>query len=293
MNTTKKIVASVCVVLVLFCCFLTLFPENRYESINSVSDAEETECVKIALISFNPEYHKKVENINRLSEYVEEAAKAGAKIIVAPELVTDDYFIGKNDVLNYSGVRNLIVDFAEISETADIYDAYVCFGYPEITSDEHLYNSAALIGPDGAVLLETRKHAIPSWNEVGNLEPSVCTTPYGDIGVVICADSYTASNVKELCDLGADIILSPVTWYGDAEQFETWTSRAKENGIWFIACNRWGVEWSNYDNDYVDMSDAPCAIIDTSGNVVLCYTEDHSGTDCILYYDMPISRISA
>lgn len=57
-------------------------------------------------------------------------------------------------------------------------------------------------------------------------------TEYGDIGMIICADSYSPDYTRILALNGADIILLPCTWWGDEGQLATWQTRARENGVW-------------------------------------------------------------
>lgn len=259
----------------------------------TVSGCSKTKPCKVALLHMNPEYQQKEENIDLICQYAVEAFENHADIVVTPEMATDDYFISKEDVVTYAGIKDIEQELAPVADIADRYDGYICIGFPEIAQDGSLYNAAVLFDKDGNIALKERKKAIPSWNKAGDLEPAVVDTEFGKIGIVICADSYTPENVSVLKDLDADIILSPVTWFSskapghtDTDNINTWKARAKENAVWYAVCNRWGVE--SLDGEPQDMNNAPSVIVTADGEIVLNYSADDSShyADAILYYEM-------
>ena len=258
-----------------------------------ISGCKKAEPCKVALLHMNPEYQQKEKNIELICKYSAEAFENGADIIVAPEMATDDYFVTKEDVVSYAGIKDIEEELASVAEVADEYDGYICMGFPEIAPDGSLYNSAVLFDKEGMVILKERKKAMPSWNKAGDLQPAVVDTEFGKIGIVICADSYTPENVSVLKDLGASIILSPVTWYSDTmpghnsdDNIKTWLARAKENSVWYVVCNRWGIESQN--GKLLDMNNAPSVVVTPDGKTVLSHTADDSKIyeDEILYYEM-------
>lgn len=164
-------------------------------------------------------------------------------------------------------------------------------GYAELTDDNHAYNSAVLFGPSG-IELNQRKRTLPGWNERGNLELTTIETEYGDIGMIICADSYSPDYTRILALNGADIILLPCTWWGDEGQLATWQTRARENGVWMVIGNRWGSEYDNYYGYEVNMNDAPSAIVSPYGELELVYSkdQDHDLTDKILLHTIKVDN---
>ena len=257
------------------------------------SGCKKSEPCTVALLHMNPEYQQKEENIDRICQYAAEAFKNNADIVVTPEMATDDYFLTKEDVIEYAGIKDIEEELSSVADIADQYDGYICIGFPEIASDGSLYNAAVLFNKDGEIVLKERKRAIPSWNLPGDLEPAVADTEFGKIGIVICADSYTPENVSALKDLDADIILSPVTWFSsnapghsDTDNIDTWKARAKENSVWYAVCNRWGIE--TLDGEPQDMNNAPSVIVTADGEIVLNYSAEDSRNyaDEILYYEM-------
>ncbi|MFO7955896.1 MAG: carbon-nitrogen hydrolase family protein [Candidatus Brocadiia bacterium] len=84
------------------------------------------------------------------------------------------------------------------------------------------YNSAVLISPDGELALKYRKinllEIAQPFYEVGD-RLGVARTPFGKVGVNICADNFRNVLVFAHClgRMGARIILSPCAWAVDAD----------------------------------------------------------------------------
>jgi predicted amidohydrolase len=98
---------------------------------------------------------------------------------------------------------------------------FVCAGLVERDSDK-IFNAAVLIDPSGRVLIHHRKiyeldiaHSLYSRGD----RLSVVETPFGRIGVMICADGFSPgqSISRSLALMGARYILSPCAWAVPAE----------------------------------------------------------------------------
>ena len=226
-----------------------------------------------------------------MSGLIEDAFEDGADIVLAPELSTTGYLINKENVQSGQGITNHEEELKDIADLARNYKGYVCMGYAELTDDNHAYNSAVLFGPSG-IELNQRKKTLPGWNERGNLELTTIRSDYGDIGMIICADSYSPDYTRILALNGADIILLPCTWWGDEGQLATWQTRARENGVWMVIGNRWGSEYDNYYGYEVNMNDAPSAIVSPYGELELVYSkdQDHDLTDKILLHTIKVDN---
>ena len=93
---------------------------------------------------------------------------------------------------------------------------HVCAGIVE-RSGGHLYNAALLIGPSGEILLHHRKlHELYFARALytGGDRLAVAQTPWGCIGLMICADAFADGLVisRTLGHMGAKLILSPCAW---------------------------------------------------------------------------------
>ncbi len=95
----------------------------------------------------------------------------------------------------------------------------ICLGLSEKVEDKN-YNSAILIDQNGEIILKHRKINLLNveflYYEIGQ-KLEVVDTPFGKIGLNICADNYgDALHLgHSLARMGAQIILSPSSWTVD------------------------------------------------------------------------------
>ena len=260
--------------------------------------------VKIAILHLFPALNQLTANIAKLGKDVEQAFNNGAQIIVGPELATTGYSITAQQVADSLGLRSPFTPLATLRNLAIKYKGYVIIGIAEIGNGDTLYNAALMFKPDGTYFLQ-RKRGVAMWNSRGNLPFDVVSTPYGNIGIAICSDTYLMDWMRIMTIKGANIIITPANWWGDAGQLDTWTTRAYENGVYMIIANRWGTETDNrFNPPYTyNMNDAPSAIIrpslpNTIGppqQVALTYRSEYSSipSDTILYYTIKVAPPSS
>ena len=103
--------------------------------------------LKVAAIQFTS--RGKAENIAKLSEMAIEAAKNGAKLIVMPEETVD--YLAFNRQMGLKIAETFPGDVStKFGKIAEQYKVYIVYGYYEIDRDTNvLYNSAAIVGPNG------------------------------------------------------------------------------------------------------------------------------------------------
>jgi predicted amidohydrolase len=256
---------------------------------------------KVALISFYPQLGKVAENIEALTPLVQEALDNGARIVVAPELATTGYSITADQVRGGLGLAAPYPELRRIRDLAVSRRAYVSVGIAEIArgdAGEKLYNSVVLFGPDNLVKVH-RKRGIAGWNDRGDLSFDVVRTPHGDLGSIICSDSYLMDWMRISMISGADIILSPANWWGSFGQEQIWQTRAQENGLWMLVANRWGTEVDRrFDPPFTyEMNDAPSTVLSPGGKAELFYRADQEPNpkNKVLYSTVrvPASRIGS
>ncbi|MDD3888390.1 MAG: carbon-nitrogen hydrolase family protein [Syntrophomonadaceae bacterium] len=244
------------------------------------------EGVKVALVHVSVQHKNKENNIARLLNINEKAAREGARIIVNPELATSGYvFNNRLDIAPWTETipGPTTEAFGQISKK---FGTYICIGLAEVdTKTGIFYNAAAVIGPEGLVVGKHRKIA-PAfrenlWAAEGNLPPLVVQTEYGKLGVAICADAYSYKPVRAAALQGARLLLVPVNWpsdYNNPEKY--WRARALENGIYVLICNRTGLDSG------MDCSSGESFIINNRGEVV---ENMISADDRIIYSILPLN----
>lgn len=153
-------------------------------------------------------------NLERAEECIAKAAVAGAQVVLLPEALPLGWTHSSASA-NAEPVPGG-TSYSRLAEAARQHQVFVCSGLIE-RREHRIYNAAVLIGPTGELLLHHRK-----LNELGFAHElyalgdrlGVVETPFGRIGLMICADGFAAGQVigRALGYMGADLILSPSAW---------------------------------------------------------------------------------
>ncbi|WP_316229349.1 nitrilase-related carbon-nitrogen hydrolase [Bradyrhizobium sp. SZCCHNR1070] len=200
---------------------------------------------KVATVQFEPTLCEKERNIARLLELCEQAAAAGAKLIVTPEMGTTGYcWYDRAEVAAF--VEKIPGSTTHrFAALARRHGCYVVIGMPEVDDDDIYYNSAVLIGPDGIIGRHRKTHPYisePKWAAAGDLHNQVFETEIGRIALLICMDIHFVETARLMALGGADIICHVSNWLAERTPAPYWISRAFENSCYVIESNRWGLE---------------------------------------------------
>jgi predicted amidohydrolase len=265
----------------------------------AVSADDEVSTVA-AVVDFNPQLGDLQGNISRIQKLVAQALAKGAKIVVVPEQSTTGFGITKKEALDGLAISYPFPELEGIRTLAKAHGAFIVVGIAErAASSETLYNTAAVFLPSGAIAFQRKRLASSAsfgWNARGDTPFDVYSTPWGDISVLICADSFLMDWMRIVTLKGADIVVLPSNWWGQNRQVDLWRTRARQNGVWILAANRWGAEPNSYPppSSYY-MSDGPSAVVTPSGTVLQEFEADELSPlgDTILYQTivLPRSRI--
>lgn len=185
-------------------------------------------------------------NVARLAALLPGLAADGVDLLLCPELWTTGYNV-------FDAVR----DGAEaadgptcraLSALAARHRIALAWGYAE-AADGTLYNSARLIGPDGAPLANYRKLHLWGDYERALFRPGPLPAPpvaLGDwrVAFSICYDTEFPEVIRLHARRGADLILAPTALgLGVAAIPDLLVpARALENGVFVAFCNRAGTE---------------------------------------------------
>src|SRR5215213_5616048 len=148
---------------------------------------------RVAAIQFEPRLGAKAENIMRLLELTETAARAGARVIVHPEMATTGYCWYDRDEIRPHVEPIPGPTIQAFAELARGYGCFVVVGMPEIAPRTGIfYNSAALVGPEGVVGVYRKTHSYisePKWAKDGDFGLPVFESNIGRIAISICMDA--------------------------------------------------------------------------------------------------------
>ncbi len=170
--------------------------------------------MKLALIQMRVEGGDPEANLARAAERLQQAAEAGAEIALLPECMD----LGWTHPAAQTMAGRIPDGWTceSLRTLARQLPMWICAGIVERDGNS-VYNAAVLIDSEGEVRLKHRKIneleiGHPYYSRGDRL--NVCNTPFGTVGLMICADAFAADNVltRSLGLMGANIILSPSAW---------------------------------------------------------------------------------
>lgn len=209
---------------------------------------------KIAIVQAPPVFLNLDQTIEKTCEYINEAAQNGADLVMFPEAYIPGYpswvwrlkpggDMGKCKDFHHLLFENSINLFqnglVKIQDAAKKNNITLAIGFHEINGEASgatLYNSYAVIGPDGKILNVHRK-LIPTnpermvwgWGDASGL--NVVDTPAGRIGTLICWENYMPLSRYSLYAQGVEVYLAPTWDCGEGWQ-ATLRHIAREGGCW-------------------------------------------------------------
>lgn len=253
--------------------------------IDNVSRAVGVACCQLA-----PVFGDIPGNMRLSRDILTRAAGMGAQVAVLPELVNTGYAFSNRDE-----ARNLAQSAAgacvsEWSELAIQLDLIVVAGFCEADGDK-LYNTAALLTPDGRQALYRKAHLWDSEKKIfdsGCQPPPVVETAVGRLGLMICYDLEVPEWVRLPSLEGADLLCVPVNWPVQAQQHEALPievikaqANAAFNRLPVVVCDRAGhergIDW------------AGCSLITDANGYKLAFASRPAKTDEIVFAQLDLN----
>ena len=168
---------------------------------------------RVAMAQMRVEWGAAERNLAHAAEMIDEGAARGCAFVVLPECLD----IGWTNPDARRLAQPIPGPASEVlAKAAKRSGAWVVAGLTERSADR-VYNSALLMDPEGAIVLKHRKINIleiaQSSYHIGD-RLGVAQTPFGTIGMDICADNFADTLVfaHSLARMGARAILSPCSW---------------------------------------------------------------------------------
>ena len=166
---------------------------------------------RLATVLFQPHGCKTAADSCRLfAPLIAEAGRQKADLVVLGETLT------------YAGTGLPMADVAEpipgpsteyFGALAKQHNLYIVAGLVERAGDL-VYNTAALIGPDGQLVGKYRKAAITNHEVESGIQPGheypVFETRFGRVGLMVCFDGFFPEVARQLSNRGAEVIAWPV-----------------------------------------------------------------------------------
>jgi len=204
-------------------------------------------------------------NIAAVTALIEQAAAAGARLVLPPELFSGPYFCKVEDEALFALARPVAEHPSVIAMQALAERLKIAIPTSFFERDgHHYYNSLAMIGPDGAIMGTYRKSHIPDgpgyeekfYFRPGNDGLKVWDIPCDDgesvrIGVGVCWDQWYPEVARVMALQGAEMLLYPTAIGSEPYDPDLDTSRmwrramvghAVSNCMPVVAANRIGTE---------------------------------------------------
>ncbi|MDO9420058.1 MAG: carbon-nitrogen hydrolase family protein [Herminiimonas sp.] len=190
-------------------------------------------------------------NIGLLRSYTEEAVRQGARLVVFPECMNTGYLF---DSAEHCAELAEPVNGRFVQAMADLcreYNIFIASGFTEKNEEKNkIFNTGLLLDPKGDIIVHYHKQFLAThdqnWFELGENGCPVVDTELGRIGLLICFDGRIPEITRSLALQGAEIIVDMANFFA-MDQADMWVpARAYENGLWFVAATKAGVERSIY-----------------------------------------------
>ncbi len=200
------------------------------------------------------------ENIAAVSALVEQAAGAGAQVILPPELFSSPYFCREEKDEFFALARPTTEHPSVIAMQALAKALKVAIPTSFFEHEgHHYYNTLAMIGPDGEIMGTYRKSHIPDgpgyeekfYFRPGNDGFKVWDVFGARIGIGICWDQWYPETARVLALKGAQVLFYPTAIGSEPKDADMDTSRmwcramighAVSNCMPVVAANRIGTE---------------------------------------------------
>ena len=201
--------------------------------------------MKIAYVQFSPVLGDLKETTSRLEALLPRCSDAD--LVVLPELCNSGYnFSSKEEAFNSSEPIEHSVFLSFLGTQCRKYGLDIVTGFNERSGDT-LYNSAALIGPDGYVGRYRKMHLF--MNEKDYFSPGDSGLPVfrrknATLGLLVCYDWFFPEVWKILALKGAEIICHPSNLILPKLAQQGIPFHAVTNRVFIVTANRIGTEGS-------------------------------------------------
>lgn len=266
---------------------------------------------RVAAVQFVSEFGAPQANRERLAALTRDAAAAGAQIVVLPEAAVPGYMAhdlktawrdpvrrsnprdGRS--IEQAGVAEAVPGpstefFGVVSKELKVYVVVTLLEKVRRGASIDYFNTAVLLGPDGAIRCHYRKlHPWPvgeaTWAQPGDKGMGLCETEFGKLGVLICFD--LSNGVPEKMKVaGVTTLLYPIGWVcSNSEQWfdQMLPEKAKDWGL-----NLVGANWSlrKQDAEAADWQGFGWSRIISRDGKILAKAGPHG--EGVIFADLPL-----
>jgi predicted amidohydrolase len=194
----------------------------------------------------------KASNREQIAELVREAAAAGARFVVTPEFAVvgypdipelpdeEDNFRNPADLEPYvEAIPGTTTNyFAKLARELKIY---LQVGFAERGEDSKFYNAAVVLDPSGKIIARFRKiNLYQKENDFLSPGKSISTfeSPWGRVGLTICADIYSSFPMRDYSLAKTDVIALSTSWAQYNTGMKYFRDAARRYKFYVLAANQ-------------------------------------------------------
>lgn len=247
---------------------------------------------KIAAVQYNSVVGDKASNLNLMISWTRKAKKAGAKLVMFPELNISGH-AGSPAMVSEAEIVPQGKSVKRLEKLTKELDIYICAGIAEDDLGIH-YNCQFIVGPKGYLGKQRKVHlsADEAFYFRGGTATPVYELALGRIAMIICADNLYPEMARCLAVKGAEVLLCPHAARCSVKDDGTFTAipddlkiqrkfvydnkekwklihreRASSNGCYVVLCNTAGKAAVHLEGVNADHAGG-CMIIDPYGEVI-------------------------
>jgi len=202
--------------------------------------------MRVAAVQMDVAILEKERNLEKILRNIQNAASAGAELIVFPECALSGYCFTSREEAAPVAETVPGPSTETIAAAAKSLGVTVVVGLLEREGD-NIYNAAAVITPGGILGTYRKIHllclGIDRFDALGDKPFPMFETPHGKIGINICFDCSFPESGRAVKLNGAQILAIPTNWPLGSDTWQhTPKVRATENHLIVIAADRVGEE---------------------------------------------------
>jgi 5-aminopentanamidase len=240
--------------------------------------------LRLAIVQTNPQFASVDSNVKAALAAME---KARADLYVLPELFNTGYNFAEMAEVEKLAEPAEGTTCKAMMEFSRRNSCYIVYGFAE--KSNRLYNSSALVGPDGLIGVYRKVHLYYRENlffEPGNLGFPVFDLPIGKVGMMICFDWFYPESARTLALRGAQLIAHPSNLVMPHCP-DAMVTRCLENRVFAATSNRIGREYrGDTDLSFIGKSE----IVSPRGEILKRLPESEEG---IAVVDVNLSQASS
>jgi len=170
--------------------------------------------LRVASVQMEHASGDKAANLEKVRQFVQQAASQGVELIVFPECcLTGYWFLRHLSRQELEALAEPVPEGASSQALLDLareHGMTIGAGLIECAPEGELYNTYVVAMPDGQCRRHRKIHAFISEHISSGSEFTVFDTPHGcRVGVLTCYDNNLGENVRLTALQGAEVLLAP------------------------------------------------------------------------------------